>query len=110
MPQLYQQSDALLFTSIWQEPFGRVLVEAMVSGVVVIGTASGGAAEIMSENENALTFAPGDAVELASKVVRLRESGELRQRLSEHGRRMALEKFSLDRMVDGIEAYLMEIV
>ena len=42
-------ADIFLFTSIWAEPFGRVIVEAMASGVTVIGYAVGGAAEILIE-------------------------------------------------------------
>jgi glycosyltransferase involved in cell wall biosynthesis len=37
MPALYHQADIFLFTSIWPEPFGRVLIEAMASGLVVAG-------------------------------------------------------------------------
>jgi glycosyltransferase involved in cell wall biosynthesis len=110
MPRIYHQSDILVFTSIWQEPFGRVLVEAMAAGVAVVGTLTGGATEILIENENALTFAPDNATALAKQVARLKESDELRQRLAENGRRTAVEKFDLNRMVDEIEVYLAESV
>jgi glycosyltransferase involved in cell wall biosynthesis len=106
IPGLYQQADIFLFTSIWPEPFGRVLVEAMASGVTVVGTATGGAAEITVENENALLFAPGDAIGLAEQIVRLVESPSLRQRLTTAGRHAALAKFDLQRMTTEIEAYL----
>ena len=116
MPDLYRQFDVFLFTSTWQEPFGRVLVEALASGVAVVGTATGGAAEILVEygqgrpDENALTYAPGDASGLAAQIVCLIEQPALRQRLVENGRRLALEKFDISRMVGEIEAYLSEIV
>ena len=48
MPELYAQADVFLFPSIWNEPFGRVLVEAMASGLVVLGTAKGGALRFWS--------------------------------------------------------------
>jgi glycogen(starch) synthase len=108
MPSVYGNADIFLFTSIWHEPFGRVLVEAMASGVTVVGTATGGAAEILSDNENALLFKPGDAEGLAEQLRRLAESPELRKRLSEAGRRTALEKFDLRRMTSEIEAYLLK--
>jgi glycosyltransferase involved in cell wall biosynthesis len=109
MPRLYSEADVLLFTSIWNEPFGRVLVEAMASGLVVIGTATGGAGEILVENENALLFAPGDGDALADKVVHLARSPVLRQQLSECGRRLAQERFDVRRMAAEIEAYLQRL-
>ena len=69
MPTLYQQADIFLFTSVWQEPFGRVLIEAMAAGTVVIGSTVGGVAEILVGDENSLTFPPGDDSKLATKVV-----------------------------------------
>ncbi|HEX7972830.1 MAG TPA: glycosyltransferase family 4 protein [Anaerolineales bacterium] len=110
MPGLYHRFDAFLFPSIWQEPFGRVVVEALASGVVVIGTATGGAAEILEKGENALTFAPGDAAGLANQVVHLIEQPELRLRLIQNGQRVARKKFDISRMTAEIEAYLQSIL
>lgn len=110
MPDLYCRADVVLFTSAWQEPFGRVLVEAMAAGAVVVGTATGGAAEIMVDEENALVFTPGNAADLATQVARLIESPSLLERLAEAGRQTATEKFDVSRMTDEIEAYLSTIV
>lgn len=110
LPALYHQADIFLFTSIWPEPFGRVLVEAMAAGVAVVGATTGGAAEILSEGETALTFAPGDADGLADQVARLIETPALRQRLVENGRRQAVEKFDIQRMTAEIEAFLQALV
>ncbi|NWG07488.1 MAG: glycosyltransferase family 4 protein [Chloroflexi bacterium] len=110
LPALYQQADVFLFTSIWPEPFGRVIVEAMASGLAVIGAATGGAAEIMTDNENALLFTPGDSKDLADKIMKLIESPELRERLSKSGRETAIAKFDTQRMTTGIEEYLQALV
>jgi glycogen(starch) synthase len=110
MPELYSQADALLFTSVWPEPFGRVLVEAMASGAVVIGTATGGAGEILLDDKNALVFPPGDAASLAAQIMRLVESPALRRRLAEAGRHTATEKFDIRRMTEEIETYLRTLV
>lgn len=110
MPALYSTADVLLFTSIWNEPFGRVLVEAMAAGVIVVGTATGGASEILMDGENALLFPPEDAGELATQITRLAEAPELRQHLAARARQIAVEKFDTCRMVDEIEAYLQKVV
>jgi len=107
---LYQEADVLVFPSLWQEPFGRVLVEAMAAGLVVVGTATGGAAEILTHDENALVFPAGDAVALANQVSRLADSEPLRARLALAARQQALERFSVDRMSAEIETYLTAMV
>jgi glycosyltransferase involved in cell wall biosynthesis len=106
LPAFYQQADVFLFTSIWPEPFGRVIVEAMASGVAVIGAATGGAGEIMSDHENALLFTPGDPADLADKLKKLIENSALREKLGKAGRETALTKFDIQRMTTGIEDYL----
>jgi len=110
MPTLYQQADIFLFTSIWQEPFGRVLVEAMAAGTTVIGSTVGGAAEILVENENSLTYPPGDADKLAAQITRLVRSPTLCQRLAQQGKRVALEQFDIQRMAMEIEGYIKTVI
>ncbi len=110
MPGIYRQSDIFVFPSIWAEPFGRVIVEAMASGVAVVGTAVGGAAEIIREEENGLIFAPNDPVGLSRQIKRLIESPALRTRLAEAGYRTAMDKFDIRRMTAEIESYLHSIV
>ena len=110
LPAFYHRSDIFLFTSIWPEPFGRVIVEAMASGVSVVGTSVGGAAEILSDNENALTFTPDDPSSLSQQLKRLIESPALREKLSTKGRETAIAQFDIQRMTTEIESYLQGIL
>lgn len=107
MPAIYRQADIFLFTSTWPEPFGRVLIEAMSSELAVIGTAVGGAAEILVKNENALLFPPGDSDALAGQILKLIESPALRVRLAQNGLHQAVDSFDIHKMVRGIETYLL---
>lgn len=106
VPAFYLHSDIFLFTSIWAEPFGRVIVEAMASGLAVVGTAVGGAAEILVQEENALIFAANDAPSLSLQIRRLIEEPELRRKLGAAGREDAKNRFDLKRMVQEIESYV----
>jgi glycosyltransferase involved in cell wall biosynthesis len=106
LPALYRRANIFLFTSIWAEPFGRVIVEAMASGLAVIGTAVGGAAEIFIHGENALVFSSGDSSSLAREVKRLIDSPALRGKLGNAARETARNKFDLKRMTREIESYL----
>ncbi|HAV76798.1 MAG TPA: hypothetical protein DCX53_05520 [Anaerolineae bacterium] len=110
LPALYRQSDIFLFTSIWAEPFGRVIVEAMASGLAVVGTSVGGAAEILFEDVNALVYTPDDSASLSRQLKRVIESSSLREKLSRAGRETAVKKFDIQRMTTEIETYLKEIV
>jgi glycosyltransferase involved in cell wall biosynthesis len=109
MPGLLSRFHVLLFPSIWEEPFSRTLLEAMASGLAVVGTTTGGSKEVVVDGENALTFTPGDAHDLARQIERLARDPALRKRLALAGARTVRERFDIERMVDQIEAYLLEV-
>jgi glycogen synthase len=109
MPQLLQKFDVLLVPSIWQEPFSRIVLEGMISGLVVVATPTGGTTEILKDGENGLLFAPGDAEDLAQKIVSLAIDPELRRSLATVGRQTVSEGFTMTKMIDEIEGYLQEV-
>lgn len=106
MPAMFQQFDVLIFPSIYEEPLARVTQEGMAAGLVVVGTTTGGTKEILKEGETGLTFAPEDAVGLAGQIARLIKDPDLCCRLAENGRQTVLQDFTLDKMVQEIEEYL----
>jgi glycosyltransferase involved in cell wall biosynthesis len=110
MPALLPQFDVLIFPSIYEEPLARMTQEAMLSGLVVVGTTTGGTKEILEHGVNGLTFAPEDAGGLARQIKRLAADPGLRRQLADAGRRTVLERFTLTRMMDEIEDYLLRIV
>ena len=110
MPAILQQFDVLIFPSIYEEPLARMTQEAMISGLVVVGTTTGGTKEILRDGETGLTFAPGDADGLAEQVTRLVADPDLCCRLAQAGRQTVLENFTLDKMVKEIEVYLQEVI
>ena len=109
MPALLQNFDVLMVPSIWQEPFSRVVVEGMISGLVVIATPTGGTTEILKDGENGLLFAPGDADDLAQKIVSLAMDPELRRRLAAAGQQTVLDGFTMTNMMNEIEGYLQDV-
>ena len=110
MPEIYRKHDALLFTSEWAEPFALTPLEAMASGLPVIGTTTGGSREIFRHRDNALTYTAGNAEELAERIVELASSPSLRARLAETGRAEVRANYSLPTIVNQIENYLRETV
>ena len=108
MPVIFQKYDVLIFPSIYEEPFARMTQEAMAAGLVVVGTTTGGTREILSNGETGLTFAPEDAEGLADQLAWLIDNPEVGYRLAKAGRQSVLENFTLDRMVQQIEDYLLD--
>ncbi|MCS6859890.1 MAG: glycosyltransferase family 4 protein [Abditibacteriales bacterium] len=106
MPDVYRAHDVFVLPSIWEEPFSIALLEAMASGLCVVGTTTGGSAEILQHEVNGLTFKPDDAEDLARQLQRVIEDASLRQRLAAQGRRTVRERFTLTSMVDQIESLL----
>ncbi|MGC1473013.1 MAG: glycosyltransferase [Psychroserpens sp.] len=51
---LIKHSEAYFFSSIWDEPYGLVIAEALACGVPVLANAVGAAPEILDENSGCL--------------------------------------------------------
>jgi glycosyltransferase involved in cell wall biosynthesis len=96
MPARYHAVDALALPSLtrpnWKEQFGRVLVEAMASGVPVIGSDSGAIPGVIGDA--GLIVPEGDVPALVGALRRLRDDGALRETLIARGRQRAQTIFS----------------
>lgn len=62
--------DVFVLTSLW-EGLPRVYLEALASGVPVVGTRVDGAAEVVQEGVNGYLTEPGDILSLAERVLSL---------------------------------------
>jgi glycosyltransferase involved in cell wall biosynthesis len=107
MPAVFQEYDVLVFPSVYEEPLARVTQEAMAAGLVVVGTTTGGTGEILRDGETGLTFAPEDPDGLADQVCRLIADPGLCYYLSQASRQYVMGNFTLDRMAQQIEDYLL---
>jgi glycosyltransferase involved in cell wall biosynthesis len=108
MPEVYRRHDALLFTSEWEEPFALTPLEAMASGLPVIGTMTGGSAELFEHCKNALTYNAGNGLQLAQNIVRLANDSALREQIAAQGQTQVRKHFKLTNIVAQIERYLDE--
>jgi glycogen(starch) synthase len=108
MPDIYRRHDALLFTSEWEEPFALTPLEAMATGMPVIGTTTGGSREIFRHRDNALTYTAGNSEELGERILELSSCSSLRARIAATGQSEVRNTYSLPVIVDQIERYLAE--
>lgn len=109
MPELLAQFDVLLMPSRF-EALSRMAQEAMATGLVVVGTVTGGSSELLIHGETGLAFPPEDAPALAAQLRRLLAEPDLRYRLVQAGRKTVVEHFTMRRMLDELESYLGELV
>ena len=82
----------------------------MSAGLTVLGTLTGGSGELLVEGETGLTFEKEDGVGFAKRLLELQSDIELRQRLAENGRAEIVKRFSMERMIDKMEARLNQII
>ncbi len=77
-----KQLDAVIVPSIWYENSPNVILEAFAHRAPVIASALGGMSELVQHDVNGLTFAVGDAADLARQIQRLLDDAPLLHRLS----------------------------
>jgi glycosyltransferase involved in cell wall biosynthesis len=102
--------DVMLFPSIWPEPFGIVLIEAMAVGLPVVGTDRGGSVELLRDGKNGLVAAAANPSSMATQINRLMNDPSLRDLLRNEARRDVEIQCDLNVTVDKIEQYLAHTV
>jgi len=96
-------ADVMLLCSD-NEPFGRVVIEAMSQGTPMIGTAAGGVPEIIEHGSSGLLYPVGDTDALAASMRSVLRDGELSRRLGANGEERARRAFSIGRTAEKVEA------
>lgn len=94
-------SDLLVLPSKRAEPFGMVLIEAMLLGRPVIATRAGGPTEIIDHGIDGLLVEPGDAAQLASAIAELVGDPPRAQGMAARGAERA-QVFTTSRMVSEV--------
>jgi glycosyltransferase involved in cell wall biosynthesis len=102
MPTVMAGLDLLVHTAI-DEPFGRVLIEAMASGRPVVATRGGGVPEIVRDGVTGYVVPPRDPDALAARIRTLADP-DLRSRMGRRSRERAVALFGLPRYRERITA------
>jgi glycosyltransferase involved in cell wall biosynthesis len=84
------------------EPLGLVVLEAMSSGLPVVGCSVGGIRESVVDHLTGLLVPPHSPADLSAALARLISDVELRRRFGEQGRRRFEDVFSLQTHVGAI--------
>jgi len=105
----WRRASIALVPSVWPEPFGITAIEAMSAGCPMIAARSGGLIDIVVDGESGVLVPPGDARALGSAMQRLIDDPALRARMSEGGRRRAVE-YRASAVVPRIEQVYQSVV
>ena len=109
VPELMSACDVIVHTSVLPEPFGRVLVEAMLARRPLVASDAGGVREVVRRDRTGLLVAPGDAAALAQAVTGLRDDPARSHAMVEAAAADARTRFTREAMLAGVNAVLAEL-
>jgi glycosyltransferase involved in cell wall biosynthesis len=106
----YKSADIFCLPSTnMAESFGIVNLEAMASGIPIVGSDLGGIPDIVKDGENGLLAKPGDQQSLANVLLRLLKDDDLRQKMGNNGRKK-VEDYSWDKIAKETENLYKDIL
>ncbi len=103
----YHAADAFVQASVVladgdRDGIPNAVLEAMASGLAVIGSAVAGIPEVIVPETTGLLVPPGDAGALADAITRLADGAALRRTLAANARAHVVERFDRTRAVHAI--------
>jgi glycosyltransferase involved in cell wall biosynthesis len=109
-PELYQAADVVVVPSKWPDPCPRVVIEAMSSGTPVVASRVGGIPEVVTGEFDAHLMEPNNSQALAETLLKVMHWRDQNPGLGQRCREHIVNGFSIDRLVDGIEASLLKVL
>lgn len=91
------------------EAFSLSVIEAMASGTPLVATRVGAIPEIVEDGVTGLLSQPGDALDLAAKILTVLADRDLAGRLTENGLRTA-ERYSIDKFIRRMGELYLELL
>lgn len=93
-----------------EEPFGRVVIEAMAAGLPVIASDSGGPKEIVKDGITGFLVPPGSHTDFAEKILFFSKHEDLREKFGEQGVKEVEDKYLADKYAGRIENIILEVI
>ena len=97
IPCLYASCDVFLLPSLY-ENFPICLLEAMSSGLGVIGTNVGGIPEMITHEENGLIIKPKRTIDIVESVIKLAENQQLSREYGKKARITVEKQFTWEKI------------
>ncbi len=103
IPDILKSLDLFVLPTL-QEALGTSFLEAMAMGKPVIGTAVGGVVEVIQDGLNGYLVQPDNPPQLAEAILKVLLDKEGAARMGREGREIALQKYTVERMQQGMYA------
>ncbi|MCE7055969.1 glycosyltransferase family 4 protein [Algoriphagus sp. AGSA1] len=110
IPRVLAATDIFVMPSVLPDSLPTVILEAMASGCPVVATRSGGASEMVIDNQTGYLIPINDLEQGENALIKLILNPRLRETFGEAGRKRALEHFSLESFKENITAHLWQQV
>lgn len=94
LDEMYYRTNVFVAPSVWDEPLGLVILEAMAASTPVVVTRKGGIPLAVKDGFNGLFVRPRNAKDIADKVNKILENDALRRQMGKNARHIVEEKFS----------------
>jgi len=109
IPQLMRACDLVAHTSTAPEPFGRVIVEAMLCGTPVVASAAGGAIELVEHGVTGWLVPPGNSLKLAMLIQQCCDQPDLTRAIAKQAQAQASQRFDLAAINQQLEHFLLQV-
>ncbi|MBE9076335.1 glycosyltransferase [Romeria aff. gracilis LEGE 07310] len=109
VPALMKACDLIAHTSTAPEPFGRVIVEAMLCNRPVVAAGAGGAVELIEQGRTGWLTPPSDVPKLADIITTVYTQPEIARAIAQKGYLQAQQRFNLANTNEKIETLLYQI-
>jgi len=100
IPELLSRADCLVLSTVTQEAFGRVIIEAQAAGVPVVASRVGGVAEIIEHEKTGLLVLPKDVEGIADAVLRIYHNPSLAAGFVSQAKKKIETHYTLAKMAD----------
>ena len=97
--------EMVVVPSLWQEPFGLAVIEAMATEKVVIASKVGGIVDIIEDSVNGYLLPAGNSEELAKKIAFVLDRPDRHKLIEKKARATVVKTFDIDKKKDEVVRY-----
>jgi glycosyltransferase involved in cell wall biosynthesis len=101
--KFYSRANVFVAPSVWDEPLGLVILEAMACETPVVVTRKGGIPLAVKDGQNGFFIKPRNSQDMAEKINKLFDNEPLRLKMGKRAREIAVKKFSWEMIARRFE-------
>ena len=106
----YLEECGIMAVPSYFEGFGLSVVEGMLHGCCVVASNVGGIPDIVEDGVDGLLVEPKSAAALKNAIERVMNDKDLADKLSDNGKKKALEKYSIEKIVSQLLSHYRQIL